>query len=123
MNFKFPILIAAGLLIAGASKAQYNRSYNDNRVAIQGQFAIPGRVVIGYNYNSLARDRYDEHRDWRADEYERYCRDHRDYRGDRRDYYQDRYEYRGDRRDNYRDRYDYRAARDCAPRQLVVYGY
>jgi hypothetical protein len=79
MNAKFPILIAAGLFFAGVSKAQYAGRYDDHRVG-------------------MARGRYDERRDRRAVEYEHSRRDHRDYRGDRREYYRDRNDYRGGRR-------------------------
>ncbi len=128
MKYKFPILIAAGLFLATVSKAQYGGGYGDNRVIIQGQIHIPGPAYVGYGYNNQARfedrryadngrfddrryddhDRYYERRDWRADEYERYCRDHREYRGDRRAYY--------------RDHCDYRPAPFCpAPRVFVHY--
>jgi hypothetical protein len=79
MNAKFPILIVAGLFFASVSKAQYAGPRDDHRVG-------------------TVRGRYDEHRDRRAAEYERYRRDRRDYRGDRREYYRDRNNYRGDRR-------------------------
>lgn len=102
MNAKFPILVAAGLFLVTVSKAQYAASCADPRVVIQGRVVIPGRAVIAYDYNNIAyeynnyvpRGRYDERRDWRADEYERYCRDHREYRGDRRAFYRDRADYR-----------------------------
>jgi hypothetical protein len=102
MNAKFPILIAAGLFLVTASKAQYAPSCADPRVVIQGRVVISGRAVIAYDYNNPAYDnnnyvprgRYDARRDWRADEYERYCRDHREYRGDRGVFYRDRPNYR-----------------------------
>jgi len=108
MKFKFPILIAAGLLIATASMAQYGGGYANSHVVIQGQINIPGPAYVGYGYNNIDRrlnkdGRYDDHRDWRGDEYERYCREHREYRGDRRAFY--------------RDHYNYRPAPSCAPRR------
>jgi hypothetical protein len=117
MKFKFPILIAAGLLIATVSKAQYGGGYANSHVVIQGQINIPGPAYVGYGYNNIDRrdnregnyGRYDDRRDWRGDEYERYCRDHREYRGDRRAYY--------------REHYTYRSVPSCAPRRVVVYGY
>src|SRR5450631_3200158 len=124
MKFKFPILIAAGLLIATVSNAQYGSGYANSHVVIQGQINIPGPAHVGYDYNNYAgygynnndrrdfregdRGRYDDRRDWRGDEYERYCRDHREYRGDRRAYY--------------REHYNYRPVPYCAPKR-VVYGY
>jgi len=82
MKAKFPILIAAGLFLATVSNAQYAAPCYNPRIVVQAP------RVIGYGY--APRDR----RDWRADQYERYCRDHRDYRGDRRAFYRDRYSYR-----------------------------
>ena len=103
MNAKFPILIVAGLFFASVSKAQYAGSCDDHRMG-------------------TARGRYDERRDWRAEEYERYRPYRRDYRGDRREYYRDRNDYRGDRKVYYRDRNDYRAAPYGSPRR-EAYGY
>jgi hypothetical protein len=101
MKFKFPILIAALLLIVTVSKAQYGGGYNDHRVNIQGRVFIPGRTVY--------QTHYDNRRDWRADEYERFCREHREYRGGREAYY--------------RDYCGYRPVPYCAPRRVVVIRY
>jgi hypothetical protein len=103
MKAKIPILIAAGLFLAIASKAQYPIG---GHVYIQGQIVLPAPplpVVVGYGYDNAPYGRYeerrdwreDDRRDWREDEYERYCREHREYRGDRRAYYRDQCEYRG----------------------------
>jgi hypothetical protein len=116
MKFKFPMLIAAGLLIAISSNAQYGGGYANSHVVIQGQINIPGPAYVGYGYNNIDRrdirdgnyGRYDDHRDWRGDEYERYCREHREYRGDRRAYYREHYN---------------RPVPYCAPKHVVVYGY
>ena len=82
MKAKFPILIAAGLFLATVSNAQYTAPCYNPRIVVQTP------PVIGYGY--APRDL----RDWRVDEYERYCREHRDYRGDRRAFYRDRLNYR-----------------------------
>lgn len=117
MNYKFPVLIAAGLFLATVSKAQFGGGCADNRVVIQGQIHIPGPANIGFGYNNQVRyedrryadnGRFDDRRDWRGDEYERYCREHREYRGDRRAYYH--------------DFHSYRPAPYCAPQRVVVYG-
>jgi hypothetical protein len=124
MKTKIPILIAAGLFFATVSKAQYHESYSNHRLAIQAQVIFPGQAVIGYGYNNMEPVRYDERRDWRADEYERFCREHRDWREDKyQGYCRDHREYRGDRRAFYRDHYGYRTVPYCAPRREVVYGY
>jgi hypothetical protein len=109
MKAKFPILIAAALLVTTVSKAQYGRVYADAQIGVQGQIVFPGSAIIAYNYHNQPRERYDdrrewrdndderfyrEHRDWREDEYQRYCHEHREWRGDRRDYYRDHYNYR-----------------------------
>jgi hypothetical protein len=101
MKFKFPILIAAGLLIATVSKAQYGGGYGNHRLNFQDRAIISGR--------SAYQVRYDNRRDWRADEYERFCREHREYRGGREVYF--------------RDHCGYRQVPYCAPRRVVVYGY
>ena len=101
MKFKFPILIAAGLLIATVSKAQYGGGYGDHRMNIQARVFVPGRAAY--------QVRYDDRRDWRADEYERFCREHREYRGGRETYY--------------RDHCGYRSVPYFAPRRVVVCGY
>jgi hypothetical protein len=84
MKAKFPILIAAGLFLATVSNAQYAAPCYNPRIVVQTP------PVISYGYGYAPRDR----REWRADEYERYCREHRDYRGNRRAFYRDRYNYR-----------------------------
>jgi hypothetical protein len=123
MKAKIPLLIAASLFLATVSKAQYGREYADNHLTIQGQVVIPGPAVVGYGYNNAYRERYEENRDrrdydytrfadqkdWRAAEYERYCRDHRDYRMNRSDFY--------------RDRCGYQQVRYCAPKRVIVYRY
>ena len=109
MKTKIPILIAVGLFLATVTEAQYHGPYADHGVAIHAQVIIPGQGVIGYGYNNAESVRYDERRDWRADEYERFCRDHREYRGDRRAFY--------------RDHCGYRPVPYCAPRRVVVYRY
>jgi hypothetical protein len=108
MKFKFPILIAAGLLMVFVSKAQYGNGYVDNRINIHGRVIIPGRTPYQIRYDNH-RDWRAGERDWRADEYERFCRDHREYRGGREAYY--------------RDRSGYRPVPYCAPRRVVVCGY
>lgn len=124
MKAKFPILIAAGLFLVSVSKAQYGGDYAAPHFAVQGQVVIPGRTYVNYDYNNYGRDRYDGRREWRADEYERFCREHRDWREDEyQRYCQYHREFRGDRYDYYRDHYRYRAAPYCAPRRVVEYGY
>lgn len=120
MKTKFPILIAAGLLLVSVSKAQYGGAYAAPQFAIQGQVVIPGRASINYDYNNYNRDRYDGRREWRADEFERFCRAHRDWREDEyQRYCRDHREFRGDRNVYYRDHYMYRVAPYCAPRKVV----
>jgi len=123
MKTKIPILIAASLLIVSASKAQYGAPCADNRVVIQGQFVIPGRTVIAYNYNNIAREqysgyndprdnqygRYDDRNDWRAVEYDRYCHENHGYRMSREEYY--------------RNRCDYRARHFYGSQKVVVHRY
>ena len=124
MKAKFPILIAAGLFMATVSKAQYGGDYSAPHFAIQGQVVIPGRASVNYDYNNYTRGQFDGRRAWRADEYERFCRDHRDWREDEyQRYCQYHREFRGDRYDYYRDHYRYRATPYCAPKRVVVYGY
>lgn len=109
MKAKIPILIAAGLFLAIASKAQYPAG---GHVYIQGQVVLPAPplpVVVGYGYDNPSYGRYEDRRDWRDDEYERYCREHREYRGDRRAYY--------------RDQCDYRGRPHFHRKHVVVYGY
>jgi hypothetical protein len=124
MKAKFPILIAAALLVTTVSKAQYGRVYADAQIGIQGQVVFPGSAVIAYNYHNQPRERYDDRRDWRGDGYERFSREHRDWREDEyQRYCHEHREWRGNRDDYYRDHYSYRVAPYCAPRRVVVYGY
>jgi len=124
MKAKFPILIVASFFLVTVSQAQYGGDYSAPHFAIQGQVVIPGRAYVNYDYNHYGHDRYDGRGEWRADEYERFCREHRDWREDEyQRYCRDHREFRGDRRDYYRDHYYYRAAPFCAPRRVVVYGY
>jgi len=109
MKTKIPILIAAGLFLATASKAQYGPACPENRVVIQGRVFLPGPPIISFEYNNAPRDRYVEYRDrrnedynryndrrdWREIEYERYCRETRKHRMSREDFYRDRCDYRG----------------------------
>jgi hypothetical protein len=124
MKAKFPILIAAGLFLVTVSQAQYGGDYAAPHFSIQGQVVIPGRANVHYDYDHVARDRYDGRREWRADEYESFSREHRDWREDEyQRYCRDHREFRGDRRDYNRDQYGYRVAPYCAPKRVVVYGY
>jgi hypothetical protein len=128
MKAKLTILIATGLFLATVSKAQYGGGYADNQVSIQGQINIPGPAYVGFGYNKMYRERFDEHRDrrdgyndpgnygrydnhrdWRAEAYERYCRETRGYRMCREEFY--------------RDHCGYRITPYCAPRRVIVYGY
>ena len=68
MKFKFPILIAAGLLVATVSKAQYSDRREGDR----------DRTEMAYNYNHMDHGRYEGYR--RGGEYDGYCYDCRDYR-------------------------------------------
>ena len=109
MKTKIPILIAAGLFLVTASKAQYGGPCPDNRVVIQGRVVIPGPPVIAFQYSNFPpvryddrRDsryddyaRYDDRRDWRAVEYDRYCRAQRGYKMSREEFYRTRCDYRG----------------------------
>ena len=107
MKAKIPILLAAGLFLAITSKAQYPVS---GQVVIQGRIIIPGPpAVVAYDYPNPSYGRYEDRRDWRRDEYERYCHEHREYRGDRRAYY--------------RDQCNYRGRPEFHKRRVVVYGY
>jgi hypothetical protein len=124
MKAKFPILIAAGLFLVSVSKAQYGGGYSTPHIAIHGQVVIPGAAYVHYGYDNYARDRYVGRREWRADEYDRFCWAHRDWREDEyQRYCRDHREFRGDRNDYYQDHYSYRAAPYCAPRRVVAYGY
>ena len=84
MKARLFILIAAGIFFTTATKAQYGAPCADPRYGYQSS------GFVNYNYNNYARDRYNDQRGWRDVEYDRYCRDHREYRGDRRAYYQER---------------------------------
>jgi hypothetical protein len=97
MKTKIPILIAAGLFLAFTTQAQYGSPYPENRVVVQAHigFPVPVPVVNHYAYYPVARERYDDRRDWRAVEYERYCRENRGYRMSREEFYRDRCDYRG----------------------------
>jgi hypothetical protein len=107
MKTKIPILIAAGLFLATVSKAQYGVPYRDNRVVIQAHIGFPIPVPVAYNYYNAPRERYDDRRDWRAEQYEHYCHEKRGYRMSREEFY--------------RDRCDYRANPYYAPRKVVEY--
>jgi hypothetical protein len=115
MKTKIPILIAAGLLLASVTKAQYGYGApcRDNRVVIQAHIGfpipVPVPVAVGYsNYypsqvvyehprydNRRYEDRgyydrgYNDPRDWRAVAYDRYCHENRGYRMSREDFYRD----------------------------------
>jgi hypothetical protein len=101
MKTKIPILIATGLFIVTASKAQYGAPYCENRVVIQAhiRIPIPAPVVFNYDYDhpapvyyenrNVGYDRYDDHRDWRAEQYESYCRENKGYRISREEFYRD----------------------------------
>ena len=82
MKAKIPILIAAGMFLVIASKAQFPIG---GQVVIQGRVVLPAPpvpVVVGYDYDNPSYGRYEERRDWRddgrrdwrEDEYERYRR-------------------------------------------------
>jgi hypothetical protein len=109
MKTKIPILIAAGLLIASVTKAQYGGPYHDTRVVVQAHigFPVPVPIVNHYEYYPVQRERYDDRRDWRAEQYDRYCRENRGYRMSREEFY--------------RDRCDSRAHPYSAPRKTVEY--
>lgn len=109
MKTKIPILIAAGLFLVSVTKAQYGAPCNDNRVIVQAHigFPVPVPIVNHYEYYPVARGRFDDHRDWRAEQYERYCRENRGYRMSREEFY--------------RDRCDPRAHTYYAPRKVVEY--
>jgi hypothetical protein len=119
MKTKIPILIAAGLFIAISTKAQYGAPYHENRVVIQAHIGIPIPVPAVYNrdyYQSApvcyedrnaGYVRYDDRHDWRAEQYEHYCRENRGRRMSRDEFY--------------RDRCDSRANSYYAPRRVVEY--
>ncbi|HEX3079902.1 MAG TPA: hypothetical protein VHQ04_05545 [Puia sp.] len=92
MKTKIPILIAAGLFLVSVTKAQYGASCNENRVVIQAHFGfpVPVPVVNHYEYYPAGREHYDDRRDWRAEQYERYCHENRGYRMSRDEFYRDR---------------------------------
>jgi hypothetical protein len=107
MKTKIPILIAAGLIFAATTKAQYGIPYHENRVVIQAHigFPVPVPIVNHYEYYPVARERYEDRRDWRAEHYEGYCRENRGYRMSREQFY--------------RERCDSRANTYYAPRKVV----
>lgn len=105
MKTKIPILIAAGLLLASVTKAQYGYGApcRDNRVVVQAHigFPIPVPVAVGYSnyYPShvvYEHPRYEDRgydnrgyyeQDWRAVAFDRYCHENRGYRMSREDFY------------------------------------
>jgi hypothetical protein len=97
MKTRLPILIAAGLLIATVTNAQYGTPCRGDRVVIQAHFGfpIPVPVINHYDYYPVVRDQYDDRRDWRAEQYERYCHETRGYRMSREEFYRDRCDPRG----------------------------
>ena len=99
MKTKIPILIAAGLFIATATNAQFGPPCRDNRVVIQAHFGfpVPVPVVNHYEYYPVTRDRYDDRRDWRAEQYERYCHETRGRWMSREEFYRDHCDPRGNR--------------------------
>ena len=111
MKTKIPILIAAGLFLATVTEAQYGVPYHDNRVIIQAHigFPVPAPIVTHYEYYPVKRERYDERRDWREVQYERYCHENRGYRMSREEFY--------------RDRCDPRANPHSAPREVEYRRY
>ena len=92
MKTKILILIAAGLFLATVTKAQYEVPRHDNRIIVQAHigFPVPVPVVNHYEYYPETRVRYDDRRDWRAEQYERYCHEVRGYRMSREEFYHDR---------------------------------
>ncbi len=92
MKTKIPILIAAGLFLATVTKAQYGAPCRDNRVIVQAHigFPVPVPVVNPYEYYPVGGLSYDDRRDWRAEQYERYCHENRGYRMSREEFYRDR---------------------------------
>jgi hypothetical protein len=120
MKTKIPILIATGLFITAIANAQYGAPCPDGRVVIQAHIGFPVPVPVAYNYDyyQAPRDRYDEQRtvvygynndrrDWRAEQYERYCHENRGYRMSREEFY--------------RDHCDSRVSPYHAPRKVVEY--
>ena len=119
MKTKIPILIAAGLFIVTATKAQYGGPYHENRVIIQAHIGIPIPVPVVYNHDyyhpapvcyeerNAGYGRHDDRYDWRAEQYERYCRENRGNRMSREEFYH--------------DRCDSRANPYYAPRKVVEY--
>jgi len=97
MKTKIPILVAAGLFLASVTKAQYGSSCNHGRVIIQAHigFPVPVPVVNHYEYYPAMQGHFDDRRDWRAEQYERYCHENRGYRMSREEFYRDRCDRRG----------------------------
>jgi hypothetical protein len=110
MKTKITLLIAAGIFMVAVSNAQYGPSCPDNRVSIQSQVVIPNQAYVDYHYNNMDRHRnderdnrrdgyygrYEDQRDWRAVEYERFCHDHRRYNISREEFYRNHCGYRVD---------------------------
>src|SRR5579863_3857146 len=109
MKTKIPILIAAGLFLVSVTKAQYGVPCNDNRIIVQAHigFPVPAPIVNHFEYYPVARGRFDDRRDWREEQYERYCRENMGYRLSREEFY--------------RDRCDSRERPYYAPRKVVEY--
>jgi hypothetical protein len=110
MKTKIPFLIAAGLFLSIASNAQYGAPYHENHVVIQAHigFPVPVAFVNHNEYYPVARSRYDERHDWRAEQYEHYCRETRGYRMSQEQFY--------------RERCDSRVNPYHAPGKVIVYG-
>jgi hypothetical protein len=122
MKTKISILIATGLFITAIANAQYGAPCRDGRVVIQAHigFPLPFPVPVAYNYDyyQAPRERYDDRRNvdygyndrrnWRAEQYERYCHENRGYHMSREEYY--------------RDHCDSRVSTYHAPRKVVEYG-
>lgn len=126
MKTKIPILIAAGLLIATLTQAQYSGEYAGNRVDVYGQVTIPGHIVIGYGYNTLEPLGYQEQRNCRRDD-DGFSREYREDMGDDYEHYyrkpREHRKHRGDRGEFYHDYDGYRVVPVYAPKRVVVYGY
>lgn len=92
MKTKIPILIAVGLFFTTITYAQYGSPCRDHRVVFQAHWGIPipVPVVNHYEYFPVGRERYDNRRDWRAEQYERYCHESRGYRMSREEFYRSR---------------------------------
>jgi hypothetical protein len=115
MKTKIPILIAAGLFFATVTNAQFGAPCTGSRVIIQAHIGFPVPVPVAYNYDynhaprvryddrrDIGYGRYDNRRDWRAEQYERYCHENRGYRMSREEFYRDRCDYRARKVVDYR---------------------